>query len=441
MYEPSHRRGEPEGVDSGRRDLLRSGLVLATLGGTGLWLPDAAAASSGGHFHLHLNKQHYHRGETARLTITETVDFRRRMLVSGPRGTHWHKVAGDGRHSVFAAKVHHSGKVVVHLQNRVTGKTYGTKRIELEVRHLGHPSGAPFLAYSAGSFFRSRVDRAPVHHAATHHFHRFMRRHPDQRQYHFPLIRGTDGNDWGMPYALAEAGDPVWRLTGAIPSPVSRLRSVGFHAPRWFGDMLTGTSDSPFVVIDRASGRSVWAANSKVVGHRVVSVGAAGFFEHDSNGLDSRNRRSNSRRNYRSRGAIPDAMVIRRDLVDHAVRTRGDLGHVLHMFFVETKSAAGFCHPMVGAESGKHGFGAEGQRIAIAPHVDVTSRGLSPEGVVIARTLQRYGCYLGDNSGSGSGLKAEQEGHGHRVWHGRLPADTLHGIHWDDFVVLREGWQ
>ena len=34
-------------------------------------------------------------------------------------------------------------------------------------------------------------------------------------------------------------------------------------------------------------------------------------------------------------------------------------------------------------------------------------------------------------------LKAEQETLAHPVWNGRLGLDSLAGIRWDDFVVLR----
>jgi hypothetical protein len=92
---------------------------------------------------------------------------------------------------------------------------------------------------------------------------------------------------------------------------------------------------------------------------------------------------------------------------------------------------------MVACESGKYGFGAEGERIAIDPAIDLTTRGLTPAGLVIARTLQRHGCYFGDNAGRESMLKAEQENSARRVWNGRLTMDSLAGLRWDDFVVLR----
>ncbi len=297
------------------------------------------------------------------------------------------------------------------------------------------PGGAPFLPYTAGSYFRSPA-ASPIDAAATTSFRAFMHSHREQAGTAFPLIRGVGGNRWGTAYAEGTAADPVWRLTGSLPSEVGILATKGFHAPEWFGAMLTGTGDSPFVVVDRGQGRTVWGARSKVVGDHLIHVSSAGLFEHASNGLDKRNPASNSRVNFRSRGAIPDAMVIRRDLVDWGLAHGSDLGHVLHLFMVETDSSAGHRHPMVGSESGNSGWGAEGQRIAIDPAVDLTTRGLSPEALVIARTLQRYGAYIGDNAGGPTSLKAEQENGVRDVWGGRLKADSLSGITWDDFVVL-----
>ncbi len=186
----------------------------------------------------------------------------------------------------------------------------------------------------------------------------------------------------------------------------------------------------------------MFAANGTVVGDHLIKVSTAGRTYHSSNGLHYKNPRSDDRRNFTSRGRISDAMVIRRDLVDHGIANNTDLGHVLHIFLCKTDANDGFCHPMVGTES-KHvgGFGAEGERIAIAPSVDVTSRGLSPAALVVARTLQNYGCYIGDNSGSSSALKAEQENTVRPVWGGKLDQDSLRGLTWDDFVVIPGGWQ
>ena len=105
---------------------------------------------------------------------------------------------------------------------------------------------------------------------------------------------------------------------------------------------------------------SAEASISSTVAPRTISVQSAGITYHSSNGLHRNDPLSNDKRNFTSRGRISEAMVIRRDLVDHGIAYNTDLGHVLHMFLVETRSSDGFRHPMVACEGGKNGFGAEG---------------------------------------------------------------------------------
>ncbi len=301
-------------------------------------------------------------------------------------------------------------------------------------------ASAPFLAYTDTSYFRAPAFGLPVDATRTKQFRDFMSKHPDQRSFPHPRINGTDTNRWGTTYAMGTASDPVWKLTGSVNPICATLATTGFHAPEWLGAVLTGTSDSPFCVIDQASGFTVFGTKARVVAPHTISVSSAGITYHGSNGLHRNDPLSNDKRNFTSRGRISEAMVIRADLVSYGIANDTDLGHVLHMFLVETNTNDGFCHPMVGCESGKNGFGAEGERIAIDPSVDVTSLGLSKAGLVIARTLQNYGCYFGDNSGSSSALKAEQESPSHPVWNKLLTRDSLAGLRWDHFVVIsRQG--
>ena len=303
----------------------------------------------------------------------------------------------------------------------------------------------PYIPYSDDSFFRSRVETAPINEERTSLFRRFMKTFPEQK-FAYPRLNGVGTNKWGTAYAEGNASDPVWTLVGSVPEDVAFLTTKGFHAPEWFGSMFSGTNDSPFVCMDVASGFSVWAANATVTAPLTVSVSAAGAFFHDTNGLDKRNPRSNGSRNYRSRGAIPDAMVIRRDAVDAAMARRSGLGYVLHLFICKSDYAAapkGACHPMVAGEK-RHtgGFGAEGERIRLKPDFEVDSRVTSTVGQVIARTLQENGMYIGDNSGSSSALKMEQASKDRDPWEGlEVTQDLLQGLTWDDFEVLPMGWQ
>ena len=295
---------------------------------------------------------------------------------------------------------------------------------------------APFLPYGADSYFRTPVAGLRPDPARTAAFRTFMGTHPDQRSYAYPRINGIGPNLWGTAYAMSTAADPLWKLTGGVTTYCSTLAATGFHAPDWLGSVLSGTTDSPFCVVDLGSGFTVFGTKASVVAPRTISVQSAGITYHSSNGLHRKDPLSNDKRNFTSRGRISDAMVIRSDLVDYGIANNTDLGHVLHLFLVETRSSDGCRHPMVGCEGDKFGFGAEGERIAIDPAVDLTKRGLSPAGLVVARTLQRYGCYFGDNAGRASTLKAEQDTPARQVWNGRLGQDSLAGLRWEDFVVL-----
>jgi hypothetical protein len=306
-------------------------------------------------------------------------------------------------------------------------------------------SGGPFIAYSADSLFRKPLPAVtPVSPTSAQGVAFAKANDPSP----YLKIRGAQGVGWGIAYAMAGCSDPVYRIGsgGTVPASQQHLRTVGFHAPASVWQNIPPNGDAPFLVIDtcgtsaRPAGQSVWGANASVSG-QTVSVSAAGSFSHDSNGLDRRNPASNSQLNERSRGVIPDSMAIRIDLLDRAIRNGTGLGHVLEVFWLETDSSAGPFSPMVGAENGQSGYGAEGERLRIKPGIDLASRpGCSPTtnpvGLAIARTLQQNGAYLGDNSGSGSGIKTEQNAN-----YPGLTADSLRGcMTWDDIEFLPRGW-
>ena len=214
----------------------------------------------------------------------------------------------------------------------------------------------PFLPYSADSFFKSRVTSAPVDASRTSQFHAFMTTFPDQRGHSAPSINGLSAGSWGTAYAMGSASDPIWQLTGAVPSGLSFLKmGGGFHAPAGFGNQIMGSGDSPFCVIDRGSGFTVFGAGARVnASSRTISVRSAGIMYHSSNGLSQRNPRSNDNRNQTGRGRITESMVIRRDLVDAAIANGTGLGHVLQLFLCATNSRDGFCHPDDGLREPTH---------------------------------------------------------------------------------------
>jgi hypothetical protein len=241
-----------------------------------------------------------------------------------------------------------------------------------------------------------------------------------------------------MNFAVGKCTDPIFKLASTARTPRGQefLKTLGFRAPRTMFENVVQNSDTPVHVIDRCgnaarpSGFSMWAANVRYDGTLVLKSGGdgnliAGSFDHRTNGLDYRAPSSNSPDfvNTTSRGRIPEAFTIRDALVRKAMAgggtgvvapgaVPGTLGHTLAVFFVETSSAAGFQEPMVGAESGKNGcfnrtdICAEGQYTRYNPNA-VIPASCTPEARVIMKTWKNYGAYIQDNSGSGSGFKAE----------------------------------
>jgi hypothetical protein len=245
-----------------------------------------------------------------------------------------------------------------------------------------------------------------------------------------------------MTYYVGRPDDPVWRLVGGNTSTNSRLQILatqGFHMADSVADRFpTGTQDRPGLMIDPVFGYTAQFADAVPdKATRTITVSSAGILWHSSNGLDYRNPLSNDSRNFTSRGRVVDAMVIRRDALDRAVANNTGLGYVLHLFFVETSTADGFRSPMVGAESGKYGWGAEGERIRLKPSIDLEARGLTGAALAVARTLQQNGAYIGDNSGSCTKIKASQAS---EYVGTNMATDMFRDkISWDDFEVLASG--
>jgi hypothetical protein len=302
---------------------------------------------------------------------------------------------------------------------------------------------APFVPYTPDSYFRKPVAGLPVDATRTASFRTFMKTNPDQRSVTYPTITGQGTNPWGTTEHVGVATDPIWKLRNPT-TDTKILATQGWHMADSVADRIpTGTQDRPFLIVDRIFGYSLFCGD--VVpdkSTRTITVGASAIFWHSSNGLDRRNPRTNDKRNYCSRGRIPDAMLIRPDLVRSGIANGTGLGHVLQMFLVATDArtfGTGYVHPMVGCEQ-RHidGWGAEGERIAIRPDLDLKSRGLTDAALVVARTLQQHGAYIGDNSGSGSTLKGAQSTATYKPYAGtNLTRDCLKGkITWDDFVVI-----
>jgi hypothetical protein len=90
---------------------------------------------------------------------------------------------------------------------------------------------------------------------------------------------------------------------------------------------------------------------------------------------------------------------------------------------------------MVGHENNKGGIVPEGIVVRIKSNVDLGSKGLSSAAKIVATALQKYGCIVGDNSGSGNRLKLQEN----VDWTGILNADSLKNIPWSDWEFVKGG--
>lgn len=279
------------------------------------------------------------------------------------------------------------------------------------------PVGDSALPYGPDSYFQSRADSLPVDATRTAEFQKFMAAHPDQGGKGITWPKVNMNASWAMSYDYGTAADPIWHLkggnTGDARLAVVAVGGKGFHmSDATAATFPSGSQDRPGVIIDEASGFTVQFADAVPdLATRTITVSNAGILWHSSNGLDYRNPLSDDQRNFTSRGRILDAMIVTREDLDRAVAAKTGVGHVLHLYFVETNSAAGFKNPMVGAESGKNGWGAEGDRIRLKPSIDLEARGLTGYPLALARTMQQNGLYVGDQSGSATQVKLSQAEH------------------------------
>jgi hypothetical protein len=120
-----------------------------------------------------------------------------------------------------------------------------------------------------------------------------------------------------------------------------------------------------------------------------------------------------------------------------------DAGSIDHALKIAINNTCDHVWPLVGDE-GCNGGGLipEGTRIRIRPEVDLSTYGLSRAQLTIVTALQRYGAFVGDQSGGGVALKVENtvaEGRGD-LWNGVLDPRSLSKIPLSAYEVVERGW-
>ncbi|HJX07890.1 MAG TPA: hypothetical protein VJ736_07450, partial [Actinomycetota bacterium] len=245
----------------------------------------------------------------------------------------------------------------------------------------------------------------------------------------------TDGT-WGNPIYWSTEDDPAYALTNtctvAMPPEFQAIRIPLSAQP-------DDSADAAMTVYDLASG--IVAAFHHTV-RTVASDGSVSWstcggaaYHVDSNGLEGRAAGANDARNVGHRGVPPSTYAVRWDEID--------AGSIDHALKIAINNTCDHVWPLVGDE-GCNGGGLipEGTRIRIRPEVDLSTYGLSRAQLTIVTALQRYGAFVGDQSGGGVALKVENtvaEGRGD-LWNGVLDPRSLSKIPLSAYEVVERGW-
>ena len=248
------------------------------------------------------------------------------------------------------------------------------------------------------------------------------------------LLAGLHGNRWGMPCFSVGENDPSWDVS--VDGPISQIEPImqsGLRAPEQARYALTGTGDSPIVILDPTRGYQAALWRTSTDGN-TFRASTAAIYWNDSNGLAPGDMNPDGDpRNGGHRGIAPSIMLVQRREIEEA-----NIRHVLKVAIPGT--AEWHVRPMVAHEPNRGGVIGEGMRLRIRADADLDAYGLTAPARTIARALQRYGAIIGDNSGANAiVLKTEQDD---GQWSGvPLQDRSLGAIPIDDLIFIEGGWE
>jgi hypothetical protein len=300
----------------------------------------------------------------------------------------------------------------------------------------GHPEAGNYRAFLADSWWNTAVPRNAPEDPASSQILNYMRSAP-QSGNGCLMLAGAGSSPWGNPIYWTRPTDPSYDVQGVggeRPPEIDDLRIPTRAEPAANNDgtMSLYDLDKGYVVLltnaayDAKSDQ--WSASGATVTYL------------RSNGLNVDTGVSDDPRNVGThRGNNGATNTVSWDQVQ-----AGRIRHVLKVALgPEVANRSVF--PMTGSDGSYEGSDPavppQGLRLRIKPSIHLESLQLSPEALVIARALQRYGFYIGDSGGT-TALKLENtgaEGRG-RLW--KVTAYDLCGLpfttrYWD---VLAEGY-
>lgn len=250
-------------------------------------------------------------------------------------------------------------------------------------------------------------------------------------------LAGAGRSPWGQPIYEARPSDPEYAVesdTQDLPPELADLRIPAGARP-------ARNDDRSMTIFDRGRGYVVALSGADYHPSRQEwTVEGATVTYLRSNGLHVDTGVSDNPRNRGThRGNNGAVMAVMASEVD-----AGAIRHVLKAS-LGPEASTRFVFPMVGSDGDYAGndpaVPPQGLRLRLKPSLELDAMHLSPQALIIARALQRYGFYIGD-SGGRTALKLEDtvtEGRG-ATW--RLTDDALCNLpftpaNWD---VVAEGY-
>lgn len=232
----------------------------------------------------------------------------------------------------------------------------------------------PYVAFAAGSYWRSPTT-GPAH-AKSAEWIAWLEAKLTALDSPNHVSLATSPT-WGVPIAWPKDGDPLYRVAPSLYGTPVDVR-IPLTAHPSLG------SDAALTIIDRGRDETISLWRATFASGRWYAAGTERYAL-SGPGLCGR-----VPTDFGHRGIPGPIRTIRRD------ELAGNLiAHRLELFVPGTADVALF--PLCAAEPGRGGIIPEGALLRLKAAVDLSTLGLSPKALVIARALQTYGAVVGDN--------------------------------------------
>ena len=238
----------------------------------------------------------------------------------------------------------------------------------------------------------------------------------------------TEANKWGYPVYWATSSDPVYSITPNLYGKTILARIPSGATAN------TGT-DKVLISYDLSGDQVVelWHAAYDSLADKWTADSTKRYIL-SSNGLAWGVAGSNNDKNFGHRGIPAPVRVIRRDEI-----RAGSINHRLECYWWGTAEKNYW--PMQNFESDKGGILPEGIVLRIKPSVNLANKGLSWASLIVAKTLQDYGCIVGDNAGNDRTTTHVERGAAE--WRALDPGFTLTSLQSltpDDYEFIQGGY-